>query len=154
MSGLFGGIGTSDSTSQQTTQTVSDSGQLVGKGAVIAQGQSTLLGKGAKLLTPGAFDLSGTTGNVTITSSDAEVFGKALDAIQSSNAGFSSSLTTLLDKTTATGSQQLEKVLASLAPLAESQQTGGASSQNKSVLTLAGLALLAVIGLAWVLSRR
>lgn len=121
---------------------------------MIAQGQSTLLGKGAKLLTPGAFDLSGTTGNVTITSSDAEVFGKALDAIQASNAGFSSSLTDLLDKTTSTATQQLDKVLAQLTPLAESKQTEGASGQNKSVLTLAGLALAAVLFLAWLLSRR
>jgi hypothetical protein len=150
----FGGIGTSESLSQQTTQTVSDSGQLLGKGATVAQGQSTLLGKGAKLLTPGAFDFSGTKGNISITSSDAEVFSKALDAIQGSNAGFNSSLTTLLDKTTATGSQNLEKVLAQLTPLAESQQTGGASGQNKSVLTLAGLALAAVLFLAWLLSRR
>jgi len=98
--------------------------------------------------------LSGTTGNVTITNSDAEVFGRALDAIQGSNEGFSSSLTNLLDKTTATSTQQLEKVLAQLTPLAESKQTGGESGQNKTVLTIAGLALAAVLFVAWLLSRR
>ncbi|MBC8002339.1 MAG: hypothetical protein H7X97_07095 [Opitutaceae bacterium] len=95
-----------------------------------------------------------------MTTSDPAVTANAFNAIAGLTEGFNASLASVLDKanqstaaTTAASGANLDKVLASLAPLAESKQTEGASGQNKTVLYIV-VAIAIAIAAAFIFRKK
>ena len=143
----------SESTAKQTTQTVSDSGQLNTK-STVAQGGSLLLGKGSNYVAPGSLNFAGAKGDIIFnTSADEDIITAALDKLGDLNSNYNANLQNIFDQAAAANAAaaaasggNLDKVLSTLTPLAESKQTDGESGRNNVVLWVF-LAIAAVAGI-------
>ena len=145
---FFGG----SSKSKQSTTSVNDQGQLVGKSAKVAQGQSNLtdIGKGGTLATGNTITFGaiakGATVNLTTTSP--ELLGHLSDLAENTSANFSQVIDSINTASAAGAASQkglLDGVFEKLTDLAESKQTDGASGQNKTVLYVVIAIVVAVV---------
>jgi hypothetical protein len=137
----------SESTSQQTSTSVSDQGQLIGKKSKVVQGQGQFVDNTKGRLNTG-LQVTGGKGkgatNVTINSG---LDGSGLEALvgrlTTASTGQVDALTSLLSDQQAQLADLAKAQQADVATLAENKQTEGDSSRNKIVL----IVVLAVIGL-------
>ncbi len=137
----------STESSSTQTQTATDQGVVVSGGTNVAPGAAATGGADSPIV--GGAQVIGGTGAITITTADAATIEKALESVTHLAGGYGEQFAGIQ----ANQQANLSSVLGSIAALAESKQTEGASAMNKNILWIVlGLFAAVVLGI-WAFRR-
>lgn len=134
----------SASTSSNQQQTAASEGSLaVGAGGKFQESGSVDIGGSGNQLAP---TLTASGGNINITSSDADILGKALDANTQLSAGFGSSLNQFVSQQSEDQDKKIASLVSAIEKGKESESTTAANQKTFVLIVLAVLALVGFLG--------